>query len=161
MGYSYTSAHTFVTALTTSQSNCLFLTLSINSELLKPRGTSIISRITLLPLGYLFTDIILVPKSQSLKHNYLNLGDQLFLVPSPHMTQLSTLSPVLQIFSIIKYSFIKSCSNLCDPMDCSLPDSSANGIFQARILEWVVIPSSRESSRHKDGLFLHWNGRMF
>ena len=26
---------------------------------------------------------------------------------------------------------------LCDPMDCSLPGSSAHGILQARILEWV------------------------
>ena len=50
-------------------------------------------------------------------------------------------SPVLQIFSIIKYSFIQSCLNLCDPMDCSLPDSSAHGISQARILERVAISS--------------------
>ena len=33
-----------------------------------------------------------------------------------------------------------------DPMDCSLPGSSIHGIFQARILEWVAIPYSRESS---------------
>ena len=32
---------------------------------------------------------------------------------------------------------------LCDPMDCSLPGSSVHGIFQARILEWVAIFSSR------------------
>ena len=28
------------------------------------------------------------------------------------------------------------CPTLRDPMDCSLPDSSVNGIFQARVLEW-------------------------
>ena len=28
-----------------------------------------------------------------------------------------------------------------DPMDCSLPVSSIHGIFQARVLEWVAIPS--------------------
>ena len=28
------------------------------------------------------------------------------------------------------------CPTLCDPMDCSPPDSSVHGIFQARILEW-------------------------
>ena len=28
-------------------------------------------------------------------------------------------------------------------MDCSLPGSSVHGILQARILEWVVMPSSR------------------
>ena len=32
---------------------------------------------------------------------------------------------------------------LCDPMDCSPPGSSAHGISQARILEWVSMPSSR------------------
>ena len=26
----------------------------------------------------------------------------------------------------------------CDPMDCSLPNSSVHGILQARILEWVA-----------------------
>ena len=36
---------------------------------------------------------------------------------------------------------------LCDPMDCSPPGSSAHGILQARILEWVAIPFSRGSSQ--------------
>ena len=31
------------------------------------------------------------------------------------------------------------CLTLCNPMDCSLPDSSVHGILQARILEWVAI----------------------
>ena len=35
---------------------------------------------------------------------------------------------------------------LCNPMDCNLPGSSVRGIFQTRILEWVVIPFSRRSS---------------
>ena len=39
---------------------------------------------------------------------------------------------------------------LCNPMDCSLPGSSLHGIFQARILEWVAISSSRGSSLSKD-----------
>ena len=39
----------------------------------------------------------------------------------------------------------KSCPILCNPMDCSLPGSSVHGISQARILEWVAIPSSRGS----------------
>ena len=33
---------------------------------------------------------------------------------------------------------------LCKPMDYSPPGSSVHGIFQARILEWVVIPFSNE-----------------
>ena len=30
------------------------------------------------------------------------------------------------------------CLTLCDPMDCSLPGSSVQGIHQAKILEWVA-----------------------
>ena len=36
---------------------------------------------------------------------------------------------------------LQPCPTLCDPMDCSPPCSSAHGILQARILEWVVISS--------------------
>ena len=39
------------------------------------------------------------------------------------------------------------CPTLCDPMDCSPPGSSVLEIPQARILEWVAMPSSRGSSR--------------
>ena len=42
------------------------------------------------------------------------------------------------------------CPALCDPMDCSLPASSVHGILQARILEWVAMPSSRGSSPPRD-----------
>ena len=38
----------------------------------------------------------------------------------------------------------------CVPMDCSPPGSSVYGILQARILEWVAIPYSRESSQPRD-----------
>ena len=33
------------------------------------------------------------------------------------------------------------CSTLCNPMDCSPPGSSVCGTLQARILEWVAIPT--------------------
>ena len=42
------------------------------------------------------------------------------------------------------------CPTLCDPMDCSLPDSSVHGILQGRILEWVAISFSRGSSPPRD-----------
>ena len=49
-------------------------------------------------------------------------------------------------------SVAKSCLTLCNPVDCSPPASSVCGIYQARILEWVAISSSR-------GIFLTqgWN----
>ena len=40
--------------------------------------------------------------------------------------------------------------SLCDPMDCSLLDSSVHGTLQARILEWVATYSSRGSSQPRD-----------
>ena len=46
---------------------------------------------------------------------------------------------------------IQACSILFDPMDYSPPGSSVRGIFQARIVEWVAISSSRGSSQHRDG----------
>ena len=37
------------------------------------------------------------------------------------------------------YIYAQSCTTLCSPMDYSPPGFSVRGIFQARILEWVVI----------------------
>ena len=45
---------------------------------------------------------------------------------------------------------VQSCLNLCNPMDCSPPDSSVPGILQARILEWVAIPFSQGYSQPRD-----------
>ena len=58
------------------------------------------------------------------------------------------------------------CLTLCDPMDCSLPDSSVHGILQARILEWVAIPFSRGSSRSRGSnpslsFFLQWQADLY
>ena len=37
---------------------------------------------------------------------------------------------------------LQSCLTLCNPMDCSPPGFSVHGILQARIVEWVAMPSS-------------------
>ena len=51
---------------------------------------------------------------------------------------------------------------LCEPMDCSLRGSSIHGISQARILEWVAISFSRESSQPRDRSWVsHIVGRCF
>ena len=54
---------------------------------------------------------------------------------------------------------LQSC--LCNTMDCSPPGSSVHGILQARIPEWVAVPSSRKSSQPRDGThfslcLMHW-----
>ena len=47
-------------------------------------------------------------------------------------------------------SVAKWCPTLCNPMDYSPPGPSVPGISQARILEWVAISFSRESSQLRD-----------
>ena len=43
---------------------------------------------------------------------------------------------------------------LCDSMDCSPSGSSVQGILQARILEWVVMPSCKGSSQSRDHIWI-------
>ena len=50
----------------------------------------------------------------------------------------------------------QSCPTLSDPMDCSLPGSSVNGVFQARVLEWVAIAFSDPDSI----AFTKWSSRV-
>ena len=44
----------------------------------------------------------------------------------------------------LKVVVAQSYPTLCDPMDCNLPGSSVHGILQARILEWLAIPSPED-----------------
>ena len=55
----------------------------------------------------------------------------------------------------VRAQSFQSCLTLRDPMDCSLAASSTNGILQARILEWIAIPSSRGSSPPRDRTPVH------
>ena len=45
---------------------------------------------------------------------------------------------------------LQVCPTLCNPVDHNPPGSSAPGILQARILEWVATPSSQGSSQLRD-----------
>ena len=53
-------------------------------------------------------------------------------------------------FSYVLCLHAQSCPALCNPVDCSLQVSSVQGIFQARVLEWIAISSSRGSSQPRD-----------
>ena len=57
------------------------------------------------------------------------------------------------------------CQTLCVPIDCSTPGSSVHGIFQARIPEWVAMPSSRGSSGPRNWTWVScsscFTGRLF
>ena len=46
------------------------------------------------------------------------------------------------------------CLTLCDPTDCGPPGSSVHGILQGRILEWIAISFSRESSQPRHRSFV-------
>ena len=50
----------------------------------------------------------------------------------------------------------QSCLILCDPIDCSPPGFSVHGIVQIKILEWVAIHFSRESSQPRDWTWVSW-----
>ena len=49
-----------------------------------------------------------------------------------------------QIAVMVKSEMLVACLPLCDPMDCSLTGSSVHEILQARILEWVTMPFSKD-----------------
>ena len=54
------------------------------------------------------------------------------------------------IFMCVRAKSLQSCPTLCDPMDYSPPGSPVYAILQARILEWIAMPSSRGSSQPRD-----------
>ena len=94
--------------------------------------------------------LIYMPKSlnQSANINYfLCVGIVLGVIYG--IVRKTTLLP--QEGSILmKVKVTRLCLTLCEPMGYSPPVSSVHGILQARILEWVAIPFSRGSSRHRD-----------
>ena len=51
--------------------------------------------------------------------------------------------------------------DFCNPMDWSLPGSSAHGSFQARKLEWVDISFSRGSFWPRDQIHISWLAAKF
>ena len=63
-----------------------------------------------------------------------------------HMPPLTVLTDLLYFLPESESEVPQSCATLCNPMDYSLPGSSVHGIMQARVLEWVAISFSRESS---------------
>ena len=76
--------------------------------------------------------------------------------PAGSQAYFSALGQLSRLFSFLCCAVLScfSCVWLFDPMDCIPPVSSVPGILQARILEWVAMPSSRGSSQSQ-GLNLH------
>ena len=62
---------------------------------------------------------------------------------------------VLSSFACMHAKSLQSCPALCKHMDCYLPGSSVHEISQARILEWVAVPSSRGPSQLRDATHIY------
>ena len=85
------------------------------------------------------------------------LIEEVFIPPASNMSFTENLSvstlqynyfPKLILLSTLQYNYavlcaklLQSCPTPCNPMDYSPPGSSVHGILQARILEWVAMPS--------------------
>ena len=74
-------------------------------------------------------------------HTYI-CGKWLWLCISPIMEKIVINKPM--------HVSLQMCPTLCDPMDCSTPNSFVHGILQARILEWIAMLSSRGSFQPRD-----------
>ena len=71
-------------------------------------------------------------------------------------------TPILYMHLLCGYQVASVALTLCNPMGCSLPGSYVCGILQARILEWVAMPSYRGSPRPRDWTLVSYiAGRFF
>ena len=70
--------------------------------------------------------------------------------PNDMLVGITTLSVCMHV------KLLQLCSTLCDPVDCSLLGFSVHGILQARILEWVAMPSSKGSSQPRNQAFISY-----
>ena len=112
-----------------------------------------------------------------LKHqnDVLKLKTTFLLLSGSLACSWGTLTPAISCIRKLELLFpphacpcaqsLQSYLTFYDPMDCSPPGFSAHGILQARILEWVAMPSSRQSSQPRDqthisciagGFFTYW-----
>ena len=90
----------------------------------------------LLPLATFSPPVALLPCTR---------GGYVFLLPPLHAPSVPSSE-----HQCVRAQLLQSCPTRCDPVDCSPPGSSVHEILQARILEWVAMPSSRGSSRPRD-----------
>ena len=60
---------------------------------------------------------------------------------------------------VCAYIHVQLCLTLCDPMDCSPPGPSVYAVLQVRLMKWVAVSYSRESSQPRDQTHVSWIGR--
>ena len=57
---------------------------------------------------------------------------------------------IVSVFACVHAKAPQLCLTLSDPLDCSQTGSCVHEVLQARMLEWVAMPSFRESSPPRD-----------
>ena len=97
--------------------------------------------------GFHGLDFPFMPKEAFLAHSaFLNLpscgAERTKVIVTLKICQQSNIKKWSQTLTK-KVLIAQSCPTLCDPIDCSQPGSSVDGISQARIVEWVAISFSR------------------
>ena len=83
---------------------------------------------------------------KSMKLSYLSI---VFLLLGCHLHE-NKISVLYVLFLCVRAQSLQSCLTLCNPVHHSPPGSSIHEILQARILEWLAMPSSRETSQPRD-----------
>ena len=114
-------------------------------------------------LGRVYWILVLVPSYHEFPRNasvseilniYFCSSENLSqdLVSWPQLRAFLLACDLLYLFSLapcrracVHAQSLQLCLTLCNSIDCSPPSSSVHGILQARILEWVDMPSSRRS----------------
>ena len=86
------------------------------------------SKASILPRSAFFT--------VQLSHPYMTTGKTIALTRWIFVGKVMSL-----LFNMLSAKSLQLCPTLSDPIDFSLPGSSAHGIFQARVLEWGAIGS--------------------
>ena len=108
------------------------------------RMLTLIMQLEVVFVRFLHCQIIIFPfytillKKVTLHSSYIRCG------------HWSLLTEGLNIYLCVHAKSLQSCPTPCNLMDCSLTGSSVHRIPQARIREWVAMPSSRGSSWPRD-----------
>ena len=114
------------------------------------RMLTLIRQLEVVFLRFLHSQIIIFPsytillKKVTLHSSYIRCGHK------------SSLTETLNMCVCVSAKSLQSRPTPCIPTDCSLTGSSVHGILQARILEWVAMPSSRGSSWPRDRTWISW-----
>ena len=93
---------------------------------------------------------MIVLKSQEFVHSFIN-STPVQAVINQGLSLGWKLGPGdFRSFGFVVVQLLSRVQIFCDPKDCTPPGSSVHRISQARILEWVAISFSRESSQPRD-----------